>query len=94
MLAGVLAEAGEELYVMKNADKIFKVNPADGSKFLDRFKRYNLKKFEVDVRSVLFWPTGLVYWLRGIKRFRNMSEEDTRKAINAIAEKFEKEGFM
>lgn len=95
LVAGVLAGTAEEMYVIKNADKMFKFNPLyDGTKFLDRFKGYNLKKFEVDVKDILSWPYGFVCWRRGIKRFKNMSEEEIKEAIVKYKEKYEKEGLM
>lgn len=94
LLAGVLVEAGEELWIMKNSKKVFKFDPTEGSGFFDRFDGYNLNKFKRDVLAILTWPAGFVFWRRGIDKIKNMSEDEMKELIARYKEKFEKEGLM
>jgi len=94
LLAGVLVEAGEEMWIMKNSKNVFKFDPAEGSKFLDRFDGYNLNKFKRDVLDILSWPYGFVCWRRGVNKVKNLSEEEVKDMLARYKEKFEKEGLM
>jgi len=94
LLAGVLVEVGEEIWIMKNSKNVFKCDPAEGSKFLDRFDGYNLIKFKRDVLDILTWPAGFVFWRIGIEKFKNMTEDEVKDKLAYYKEKFEKEGLM
>lgn len=90
---GIAAEYCEELYVQANAKRIFQEHVKPKSVFnplnpiLERTRGYNIEWFLTDLSDLVLWPFGLVWQIRGIQKFKTMTDDE----ILEVLTQYEKE---